>query len=322
MKSWKLETVGEKKMKIQPLLLIFIASIFFTACSTEKRIITLNPIDSLVSDEAKNIQIGGISSLCVDDSLLYVLDDLNADIRIFDIHTLEFNRVIGQKGKGPGELIFPTHILDDDDSLTVLDKMSRKIVKYSKSGNSYREYKVDQLYFCIFGNADSQFALGDLRFPETTIFEISRNPRSIACYPELIDKMDNRKRSNSIPLVNAAKIKDDFYIAYVNPPGVQKLSNNTSEQIDLSLPQHIDKELLQFRTIHEYNGNLLILGFYLNKEETIITNIALLLDNEGNWLKEYILAMPVDEAILTSTLEDNTLYISTHNATIYKYKFK
>ncbi len=71
---------------------------------------------------------------------LYVADDLNHDVRVFDFEG-QLVRVIGRQGDGPGEFQSPwTIALDDTDSLIVWDQRLARFSIFDPEGAFHRSF--------------------------------------------------------------------------------------------------------------------------------------------------------------------------------------
>ncbi len=305
-----------------PYLLLFLSLMIFSGCSNVPKAVFLNPVDSLNQEMDEDYQLGGISGICMDNNNIYCIDDTERNIMVFKRTTLEYTESLGREGKGPGELMFPTHIEQKEDSLIVLDKINRKLVKFNKVTKEYRETSIEQIYSCILKNNNVIYALGDLRFPEVQIFDVTAGKNRIEMFKDVLSQMNTKKDRRAVPLVNATKLGKEYYIVYAKPVGLQRLNGETALRILIDFPDSFNQETIQFRTIHSYNGNLLILGFYHNMERSKTTNFALLCDRVGKIIKNYTLVMPENEAILTSAVDGTELFVATHEAKLYKYSLK
>ena len=112
--------------------------------------------------------ISGISSIKIDNEKIFIFDERQYKLLIFNIDGSFVNK-IGRLGKGPGEMIGPTAFTLDrkNDRIEILDAPSTKTLVYDYDGNYIKTLK--SVYASGFEKLDSSKYLGySYNYPITT----------------------------------------------------------------------------------------------------------------------------------------------------------
>lgn len=97
-------------------------------------------VDSVVLEKG-NIPLSMIRKTCVNDSLLYILDDMKT-ISVYNIENGNLIKQIQKVGHGDGEYIEPISIATDAEHVYILDMLQLSILMYDHSLNYQKKIQV------------------------------------------------------------------------------------------------------------------------------------------------------------------------------------
>ncbi len=95
-------------------------------------------IDYIQLESTPESLIGRINKIQIKDHKIYVFDDMNHSLLVFDISG-KFVRKMGNKGQGPGEYVEIHDFALSDSVVLVLDLMQRKMILYDTLGRFISE---------------------------------------------------------------------------------------------------------------------------------------------------------------------------------------
>jgi len=86
---------------------------------------------------------GKITDLCIQDSLIYILDGTTTSLFVFNSNNSDVVNKISINGVNPNEYTSPIAIDIDSNFVYILDKLSKKIVCYNKNLTPAEPKKID-----------------------------------------------------------------------------------------------------------------------------------------------------------------------------------
>lgn len=133
------------------------------------------------------------------DALLYVSDTQAHQIKVFDM-TGRLVRTIGQRGEGPGEFNFPTHIALSHDKLYVTDTMNARVQVLSPEDGTPE---------LVFGERGTQY--GNLVRPKGVAADSEGNIYVVEGYHDHLLVYDKKGRF-LLPIGGTGKSVGNFYL--------------------------------------------------------------------------------------------------------------
>ncbi len=165
--------IKQFKLPLYLFIIISFSLLLFPGCTKpgypEKELII---IDSLGWQESDDYAFVFPFELKASDEELFVVDNGASQVFVFDEHTFEYKRTIGEKGKGPGELMSPQSIgITDTDSLIILDTGNYRLQYFERSGVFARSVPEFGLWTISQDKTDIYADIISL-LPETGIYKI------------------------------------------------------------------------------------------------------------------------------------------------------
>jgi sugar lactone lactonase YvrE len=134
-----------------------------------------------------------------DESLLYVADTLAHQIKVFDV-TGRLVKRIGQRGEGPGEFNYPTHLALAKDGLVVSDTMNARIQVVPLTGTGDAR---------VIGQRGNR--VGDFVRPKGVAVDSEQNIYALESYHDHVLIFDSRGRF-LLPIGGTGKGIGSFYL--------------------------------------------------------------------------------------------------------------
>lgn len=163
--------------------------------------------------------LGRPKEVMIDDKYVYVLDEAAFAVKVYKKDGTP-ERIIGSKGRGPGEFMSVDAAAVDDSSLYIVDNLQRRIARFSKEGRVDETYPMKSLGIDDLGSVQEMEARDGVLILIESISRpsLTRQDKKIVHVVEDIEK----RKSKSYISLGDIKMYSDFEMSftYFDPGGV------------------------------------------------------------------------------------------------------